>query len=86
MGQARGELRKEFTRLFYNGTLVRLAIVRPWLYREGMPTKPEGNKSLEEVVRLLCEFVEHMSEEEKAQLRCELLNGAEVPPHLRWEN
>jgi hypothetical protein len=51
-----------------------------------MGTKPEGKKSLEEVVRLLCEFVEHMSEEEKAELRCELLNGGEVPPHLRWEN
>jgi hypothetical protein len=72
--------------MFYNGTFVRLARVRPCLYRGAMPTKPEGKKSLEEVVRLLCEYVEHMSEEEKAELRCELLNGTEVPPHLRWEN
>ncbi len=55
-------------------------------YRGPMSTKPEDKNSLEDVVRLLCEYVGQMSEEEKAQLRYELLNGAEVPPHMRWEN
>jgi hypothetical protein len=72
--------------MFHNGTFVRLAAMGPCFIVAVMPTKPEGKKSLEEVVRLLCEYIEHMSEEEKAELRCELLNGSAVPPHLRWEN
>jgi hypothetical protein len=54
-----------------------------------MPTKPRTpakKSSIEDVVRQLCEFVEQLTEEEKAQLRYELLEGAEAPPHLRWKN
>jgi hypothetical protein len=50
------------------------------------PRTPIRTGSLEELVRLLCEQVERMTEEEKAELRYELLKGDEAPPHLRWVN
>jgi hypothetical protein len=51
-----------------------------------MPKNPVNKLPLEEVVRLLCEQVRRMTEEEKAALRYELLNGAEIPRHRRWKN
>ena len=72
--------------MFNTGTFVRLADLRRCFIVMPMSTKPEDKHSLEDVVKLLCEYVGQMSEEEKAQLRYELLNGAEAPPHMRWEN
>jgi hypothetical protein len=52
-----------------------------------MPTKPrKPTNPIEDVIRLLSEQVERMTEEEKAEVRYELSNGAQIPSHLRWIN
>jgi hypothetical protein len=52
-----------------------------------MKSKPRPKTdSLEDAVRLLCEQLKKMNEEEKTELRNELLNNSEIPRHFRWLN